>query len=148
MKRRLALPTLATLLFLVPAVAGPEVYRAVAAIHNESVNASSDVFATDIKPTISSPADTDGDPARRWPHVEYEILVGIQDGAASSILNVQFKDNDGSNAQGLDLNDGTALDEGELYGFTVACVSTMAMNFQFETATTVGVLVVLEKRTP
>jgi len=96
-------------------------------VFDTAVLANTDVFAADITPARPS---------------AFRITVSIKAGAADSILNVQL--NDGSSSVGPDLNAGTALGNGTLSTFAFGTHPGVAVNFQFETGTTIGYLLVEE----
>lgn len=79
------------------------------------------------------------------PTASFRLTVGLADDGTGvdSVLELRVTDSDG-NAVDLDFNSGTALDAGKLYTFVFGASSTYYYNFQCETATTIGYMLLEE----
>lgn len=99
-------------------------------VFNTAKTANTNILASSLQPTAGRGS------------VAYRITVGLT--STNSIFNLQVSD--GTNTLGLDLNNGTTLTAGRLYTFVVGAHSSYTYNFQVETSTTVGYLLVEEIR--
>lgn len=99
-------------------------------IFNTAKTQNTNVFSTSLAPTTSSFRDS----------AAFRVTICLV--STNSVVNVQISD--GQNTVTPDLNSGTALTAGVLYTFSFAVPEGYTLNFQVETSTTIGLLLVEE----
>jgi len=99
--------------------------RSVVTVFNTAATANTDVLSADIRPLSAA---------------VYRITVFVSGTAA--VMNLQITD--GSTTEVGQLNSGTALATGQIFTFVVGCRPDYAYGVQFESNTTVDLLLIEE----